>query len=171
MSKTDHVIETVLKYDGIFNFDDLYKTLVKWFKQRGFEFDETLYKQKTGSALGREVEIKWAGWVNVTEYIRYWIRIHMHGDGWNDVEILKNGKKKRMVKARLKITFTGDIELDYENRFERSSFLRKLREFHDKFLFKKELEFKYEDEIYYMVYSLQKIVKEFFDMESKITKY
>ncbi len=154
-----------VKFRGAFDLDGLYKTMYKWFEDKQFEFHETLYKSKPP-----ELELEWRGERKKTGYIRDVIRVYFHLFG-SDVEAVKKGVKQKLMKGRLQIDFWGIVETDYPSitgkRRWTSSMLLALQNFYNKYIIKKELDLAYTDTLYYEVYQLHDVVKDYLDLEAK----
>ena len=156
-----------IKLDGIFDFKELYKLMHGWFVDRGYFFEETLYKHKVPSPAGAEQTIEWSGWKKVNEYIKYWIEVHIKIRDMKQLEVVKNGEKKILTKARLRIFFEGEIEFDYAKRFSGNKFLQSLQDIYLNYIIKKDLQNIYEDQLWYVIYKLHRVTKEFLDFDTK----
>ncbi len=161
----------VIKYNGIFDLDSLYKMIYEWFMDRGYYFEETGYKHKVPNPSGAEDEVTWSGWRKTTEYMREWVTVYFFFWGKRDVEVIKEGKKVKLTKSRMLIELDGRIELDYQKRWEQSQFGQYLRDFYHKYIVKKELESIWWDRLYYIMLKLHNEIKEFLDMQSKENAY
>ena len=95
--------------------------------------------------------------------------MHMHD--MEKIEVIKNGKKVILTKARVRFVLDMKLETDYSGRFSGNRFLGKLKTFYEKYIFKKELEGKWEDKLYYHLFKLQAIIKEYMDLETKTNAY
>ena len=47
-----------VRYNGLFDFDTLYASIIDWGKNYGYKVHEKVYKHKIPSPLGAEQEIK-----------------------------------------------------------------------------------------------------------------
>src|SRR3989344_8400468 len=90
-----------IKYQGLFDFDLLYSTMVDWAKNYGYFWHEKTYKHKVPSPMGAEQEIHWETEKKVTEYIKYTIKIQMHIFDLTEIEVENNGKKKALSNGRM----------------------------------------------------------------------
>lgn len=160
-----------LKINGIFDFEGVYRAMQNWFVEQKYYFEEVLYKHKVPSPAGAEEHIRWTGWRNVTEYVRFNIEIYFILWDAKEIEVIKNGEKKRLTKARMKIQFDGYVETDYSKRFEESPFLKKLARFYNEFVMKKRIDTLYTDQLYYMILKLYTVAKEQLEFETKVNMY
>ena len=157
-----------LKFNGIFDFDGLYKVMYNWFNGMSFYFEEGLYKHKVPTPAGAEQDIEWSGWRKITEYTKYWIRLYIKLYDMKEIIVIKDGQKKKLTKARLMIEFYPSVELDYQARFSKENRLAlQLQDFYHKFIIKKNIQNIWEDQIWYYTLKLYTIIKEYMDFEAK----
>lgn len=160
-----------VKYNGIFDYDRLVDFVFGWFTKRGYDFTESVYKHKEASPGFFEDDRKWDGEKKVTETIKYKITIEARLWEYETVEVVKDGKKKKMAKARLRIQFKPSIEVDYEGRWEKSAFHAKLRHFMYNYVLKKEIIIKHVDKLYYITLGLQTKIKDLLEMGAPTSAY
>jgi len=168
----------VLHYRGIFDLRGLYKFMVEYLEKKGFEFNEKVMKYKTA-----EIEFEWEAKRKADAYVRHIITVvmHLYGDGpgetpVDEVEVIKDGEKKKMIKARMTLTFSGKVETGYpddfgESRWNKSPFLVKLQSVFEKSVIKQELDFKHMDPLYYEILRFFDAVKRYLEMEGTGTFY
>ena len=161
----------ILKYNGRFDLDRLYRKMAAWSMENGFYFEEKSYKHKVPSPAGAEDEIKWSGWRKITDYFKYHIFVDIYLFDLKDVEVVQNGEKKKLVKARMQIIFRLKLEDDFSGRFTGSQFNEWLRKVYDKYVIKKMRDVLWEDEIYYQLIKIQTVAKEELDMQAKTNAY
>ena len=159
-----------IKFEGVYDWDNLYKLFHSWFEERGWDHDDKTYKHKT-SSLGREEELIINCWVKESEYIKYHISLDIHTWSNQPAEVIKDGKKVQLWKGRIRIIICNEIEYDWQNRFEGSSFLTKIREFYHKHVFVDEDNALIQDKVYYISYNLHEAIKKFLDMYSQENVY
>ena len=135
MSQTINILsphddDMYLKKKGVVDLQKFYADIKKWFEDHNFEFEETDHKIKTPSPLGTEEEIKINGWRNEHDFSKWWLKIEISIWDSMPVDVIKDGKPKRMYRCRIKVKMRPTFEVDYENRFEKSKFMRKMRDFY-----------------------------------------
>ncbi|MDP7323381.1 MAG: hypothetical protein QF632_01315 [Candidatus Woesearchaeota archaeon] len=155
-----------LKYRGVWDYEGLYQLMVQWFEDQGYEFHERVFKHKVPSPLGFEQELGWYGWRKVNAYVKFWIYVYWHVWDIKEVEVVKDGKKKKMVQARLFIEFSGKVELDWQNMFTGSKFVVAIQDWMNKYVLHKTITGGWEDELYYRIHKLFYSCKEFLNMET-----
>jgi len=60
---------------------------------------------------------------------------------------------------------------DYSGRFKGHPFLGKIKDFYERFIFKKEYETIWEDMLYYHLYKLQTLMKKYLDSDTKTNAF
>lgn len=135
MAEEKEVFKQVLKHKGFFDYSDLYSFCFSWMKDNGFGVSEKEYVEKIASN-GKEIQIEWEGGKDVTDYIGYKIGVKWHILGLQDAEVEVDGKKQKMNKGELKMTFTATIIYDREHKWEDSPIWKTLRGIYDKYIIK-----------------------------------
>ncbi len=169
-----YALRTVItRYSGIFDFDGLQHVMVQWLKARRFWFHESTYKHMPGTEFGREEEIYWVAQRNVDSYVQYNIEIYFHLFDINMAEVIHEGEKKKLTKARMEIWFSGKVVFDYQGHWDKSKFHRILRGIYNKYILIPEgiLSSIYWDELYYRMLKLQDLTKDYLNMKTKGNEY
>jgi hypothetical protein len=161
----------ILKYSGTLDYPGLLKVMRDWIENQGYEFHETSVKHKVPSPVGSEQEFVWWGWRKVNSYIKYHIDVFVHVWDLHDVEVVRQGKKQKLQNLRIQIEFSGRCELDWSNRFGGSKVFQALADFYDTYIIRKDVDLVYTDQLYYRIYKLQQLAKEFLDFETKENAY
>jgi hypothetical protein len=156
-----------IKYSGIFHFDGLMKTVRNWIVNQGYEFHEKGLKHKIPSPKGAEQEFEWWGWRKVNSYIKFHVDVWLKFNHLHDVEVVRDGKKEKLQSSTFQIEISGRCELDWSNRFGGSRFLQALADFYDKYITNKDVDTVYTDQLYYRLYKLQQVIKQYLNMETR----
>lgn len=157
-----HGLQTdYLTYKGIFDLNKLYNMMVKWFKERNYKFYETLYKDKPSRR-----EIEWAAEKKIDANIMYKINIAFLLWDVENVDVIKDGEKKNMSRARMTITLNASVITDYSKKWESSAFLKFWEKIYIYHIIRKDIEFKHIDKLYYILYSLHELIKQTLEMEA-----
>lgn len=160
-----------IKFGGIFDYDGLMKVMRAWIVDQGYEFHETSLKYKVPSPAGAESEHVWWGWRKVNSYVKYHVDIFFHFWHLHDVEVVRDGKKQKLQSAKIQIEISGRCELDWSNRFAGSKLMQALADFYDNYIIKRKIDTIHGDQLYYRLYKLQKVAKEYLEFESKESAY
>jgi len=155
----------IIRYTGIFDYDKVYRDMAAWYGMWGYELQENTHKHKVPLPSGVEQEIKWTGWRKVNEYVKFWVDVHFHGYELKDVEVVKDGVKKKMTRGRVMITVSGKMDLDYSDRFT-GKVGELIQHIMHNYVWKKKIENSWGDELYYRVYKLHEVIKESLNMET-----
>ena len=136
MSEKDEILSTQLKQAGVFSFKDFYKFLYDWLvDEKQMNMKETEYKEKIkGDA--KDIDIKWEGYRELTDYFKFDIKVGYEIRNLKEVEVTQEGKKVKTNKGDIKIKLKGYLVRDYEGKFEKSGFMKFLREIYQKWVIK-----------------------------------
>ncbi|HLD01002.1 MAG TPA: hypothetical protein VJC39_04610 [Candidatus Nanoarchaeia archaeon] len=160
----------ILRYTGPFDYELVYSSLVSWAKNYGYFWYETGYKHKVPSPSGAEQEYSWKAEKNVTEYVKYEVKIELHTWDTREMEVLVNGKKKMMADGRLEFTINGKAYLDWQKKFGQGKFSQWLGKIYQK-MYSKNIEGVYVDTLYYRIWDLQAMLKKLLDLQTKKHAY
>jgi len=152
---------------GVFDFGAIHKIIREWYTKHRFTPFEKVYKSKPSKYMGREVIDEWMGTRKITGYIRYNVYVEIKAWDVVDVEVPIGKKKVKKQKSRIRVRVWSELETDYEGRFSENIFLEKVRNFYEKYIIKKEIETKYEAEIWMMTYDLHGKLKQALEMEAE----
>jgi hypothetical protein len=158
-------LHTIIKFIGIFDFEGLLRMIRRWYLDYQYEFKDKTYKSKVPNPLGLEEEIYWEGQKKINWYVQTWIFVDIHTWDCKDVEVIKDGKKTKMMQGRIKIVLDFAIVTDYSNRFD-SPFLLDLEKFYQKYIIHHYMDNIYEDQLYYHMFRLQTEIKKFLNMST-----
>ncbi len=136
MSERRIVVDTLrLNYQGLFNLNELYLVIDKWFRERGWDkYERKNYEQVFKD--GRQIEIEIEPWKKTSDYARAAIKINMIFTGIKDVVVKRDGYNVKMNQGKLLMTFMGYLDTDYEDRWESKAFLFFLRTLFDMYVYK-----------------------------------
>jgi len=162
----------LIRYKGVFDYDGMYKMMHAWLISKRFLFHENKYKDKVSTPFGNEIEAKWTAEKKVTEFVMEIIKIEFHLWDAAEVEVIRDGKKVKMYKARMEIRFFADVMVDYSKRFsEGTTFAKKLGKFYVENVMIWDLRMRYFNALEYAVYDLQTKVKKYLNMDTGSTAY
>jgi hypothetical protein len=176
LSKPFSILDAVpfllIRYKGVFDYDGMYKMMHAWLISKRFLFQEDIYKDKVATAFGNELEIKWSAEKKITEFIKEYIKIEFHLWDFSEVEIIKEGKKMKMAKARMEIKFFAQLELDYSKRFSDGSALsKKMGQFYLQNIIYWDWRIRYANALEYNLYDLHTKVKKYLNMDTSSSVY
>ena len=160
-----------LRYSGIFDFDGLYAAIVDWTKNANYLWHEIDYKHKIPSPAGAKQEFKMEITKRVTDYISHKIIFIMIVYDMKEMDIDVDGKKKALTSARIYIDIKGTLGYDWQETFKGKWVPKKLGEWYNNYIYKKELESNYYDQLYYRILNLHAVLKKYFDMQTQKYAY
>lgn len=155
ISKEDYVPSKagiLLRYNGSFNLDKLYKQAKNWFNKFNYFFSEKLHKEKTKSE-GNEIEIDFIGERKINDYIKFIIEVKFF-----ITEVRKLSKDTHI--GNFKANIAARIDLDYDNKFQFNPFKKFLFFVYTNLIIKNKIEGVYEDKLYSEVLNFEDLVKE-----------
>ncbi|MBI4439280.1 hypothetical protein HY640_05075 [Candidatus Woesearchaeota archaeon] len=154
----------IIKFKGIFDFQRLYKVMVRWLKKRNFEFHEPLYRFKPP-----ELILRWRAERKKTAFVKDIIVMDLDIRGFEDVETIVGGVRKKLNKGRLSIRLNFGLETGYEDitgtKKWNGSFERMLKKFLHRFVIKRDFELLHLDALMYETWKFQRIIKDYLNME------
>ncbi len=152
-----------IRYEGVFDWPQLYSAMHGWFSERRYDFHETKHVKKPGT-YGHELEFEVKAEREETDYIRYIIEVSIKAYHVEDVEIITEGKKQQKTKTgMLIISLKPVLELDWNKRWN-TKFEKKAHEFFTKYIIKKQIE-QWKENLQYETYKLQTKIKEELKLE------
>lgn len=152
-----------IAYKGIFDLNELYKIIYDWLVFRGFQVHESKYKSITLPSGGKERSFDWNAERKGTELILVIMKIHFQLQDLQEIEVIKNGEKKKLVKGLLFIRISQDCEFDFNERFSYSGFHQKILKFMTEWMMQKKIETYWEDKARFKAYELANVIKETLD--------
>lgn len=132
MSETDVVIDSAkVKYSGEFDMSLLYKNLQDWIKRAKFgSVREVKYVERV-KPFGKIIDIVWETSKKALDgYLKQELSVEILIVGLSDVEIMRDGKKLKVNKADLDITFSSSLVRNASERWGDKSFMKRIYETH-----------------------------------------
>ena len=59
MIKSLDMVSSVIRFKGVWDMEDLYESMVDWFRRRKYKFHEKIYKHKHQSPFVIEIQYIW----------------------------------------------------------------------------------------------------------------
>lgn len=169
MPTTTKMEPILVRYTGLFDFEALYGAIIDWCKNEGYIWEEETYKHKVPSPKGAELEWYWIAEKEVTDYVKFKINFFPHAWDITEVEVVKDGKRKKLTSGRIEIVILGEVAFDWQKKFKGSKFNQLLGKWY--FMMKRRDVEAFYDNIMYRLWNLQTIIKKFFDMQTKWNEY
>ena len=168
-----------VSFEGLFNLKELFRTIVKWFNERGYDmfenknFEEVyedgkkiVFDAKKAHDLneeGKKVMFELIPYKKVTDYYKLEIRVWAVLENLKEVEVELKGVKQKLLKGRVNFTFDAILVSDYENRWEGRPAYYFYRALIDKFIYKSYTD-RYEQELIRDAKEVQEEIKAYLNM-------
>jgi hypothetical protein len=137
MAEKDTIYKTKLKAkDCLFDYGDYYKFCYNWLMQEiGMNaFSEKTYSEKI-SGENKDIDIKWEGYKNLTDYFRMEVKIVFKVLKLKKVEAVKNGVKVNTNQAMSnELEVKGTLVRDYQGKFEKSALTKFWRGIYERWI-------------------------------------
>ena len=166
MAVKENSLAHVLRFKGLFDFQEVYHVVHQWLETRGFEVHETKHKNVV-KQTGFERDITWTAWRRVTEYYSWWVNVEMHGWDISEVEVMRDGQKKIMWKGRFYFRIHATFELDYSSRFGDTPLKKNVVTFLNRYVFRRMIYSMWEDKLRFKMYEFMNAVKDALDVQAK----
>ncbi|MEK6887117.1 MAG: hypothetical protein AABW88_04775 [Nanoarchaeota archaeon] len=160
---------TRIKFEGVFDWDELYSTITGWVFSKKFDYYERNNVRKR-ETYGYKRELKAEIEREESGYVKHMLKIEIISYHMEDIEVVENGeKKKRTRTGMMTIEISPSIELDWQDKWNKK-FKKKARDFMHKYIMQGYVQEQL-DKIYYEMYKLQTKIKEELKMEAKYSAY
>ncbi len=169
-SYAKHTSAPKIKYTGIIDFNKVYSAILSVYSQKAYLTTEKKNIQKAGGG-GVEIEVELYGFRNETEYVQFEITALLHAWDLSETEVIVDGEKKTLQRGRIMIDFEAEMKTDWQGEFEKTSFLKKMRQVYDTKLMAPDLYVLYADKMYYEMYKFHAAVKEALDSFAAYNAY
>ena len=143
----------VIRQDAAVDFKSLHKALYEWATENKYFFNEKNFTEKRKSH-GSEFGIEWTFEKKVTDFIKFNQNVEIWAHSMNPVE--HNGHK--LIQGWIEIVFDSEMEMDWQNRWDTSKFLRFIRNLYIYYL-KKQYILDYAGKCWGEIYSLHALAK------------
>lgn len=118
MSELTTVARSVkVSYEGLFDFADLMKTVITFFRDHGYGWFESQHNELV-KETGKDIFIHVDNRHELSDYAKSRIVLYITAKDLNDVEIEKDGRKMVVNKGKITFEFEAYLMTDYMGRFE-----------------------------------------------------
>lgn len=158
-----------LRYSGIIDLQGLFQATRDWLVSNKWRFYEKALKHKIYPE-GYKKEMTWWAYKDVTEYVRYHVTLEFLIREINEVEVVRQGVKRKLQQCIFQVEISGKVELDKERRFKDvmgGKFLTMMQDFYHNYIIKEDILFVWVDQLTYRLLRLHRVMKEYMEMEAK----
>ena len=143
----------IIRQNSPVDLKTLHKELYQWAQENKYFFNEKDFTEKVKSH-GKEFGIKWFFEKKTTDFIKFSMDIEVWAHSLNPVE--KEGKQ--YLQGEIEITLDSKMEMDWQNRWDTSKFLKFLRNIYIYYI-KKQYFLNYAGKCWEDTYSLHALIK------------
>ena len=134
MAEKEKFYGTKVNYNGVFNFNDFYLFCYNWLKdEMGLDLTETRYSEKI-TGVTKKVVFEWQCSKKIDDYFKLEVRFFEDINGLAKVEVNQGGQKIQTNKGGMELKIEGTLVRDYQGTFEKSGFLKFIREIYEKYI-------------------------------------
>lgn len=151
-----------LSFYGLFDMKGLFKTVNRWFAERGY----TMYENKNFEDVyesDKKIVFELIPYKKVTDYHKFQIRVFASCESLKEADVELKGVKYKLLKGNIFMTLDGTLITDYENRWEGEARFFFFRTLIDKFIFKSHTR-EYESELVRDATELEEEIKSYLNM-------
>ena len=135
VGEVNHIVDHLrLEYKGVFSIKDLFSFFTKWFQESPYEKGGD-YVSEMNSSKGKFIEYNYVPWKKQTDYVRHFMRLRLMIFDAKKVDIMVDGKKRKLDHAKIQIYIDGYVEYDYENRWSGTPLFMFIRTIFTKFFY------------------------------------
>jgi hypothetical protein len=149
-----------LKHKGVFSHKQLMQSIQNWFTENRYKFNAPKYKVKAEEA---EYEIEADR--EVTEYVKYVIKPHIWIRDLKEVEVIRDGEKKKMDDGYIQIEIAAELQFDWAKRFKGNKFVQWLHDIYQKYIIRQTIKDVWEDDLLLKQTALLAVIKEVLGIE------
>jgi len=124
-----------ITYDGLLDFNSLYKTIRQWFFDKGFDRNDKK-SEEIHHPEGTSVYIDMRPWKKLSKYVRQHYRLQIFADRLKSVEVEREGVKQTLNQGKIQIFIDVYHDTDWLNQWDGIPFFYFLRTLYDKYIFK-----------------------------------
>ncbi|MBI2134545.1 hypothetical protein HYU09_01010 [Candidatus Woesearchaeota archaeon] len=151
-----------LNYDGPFDANALYRHILGFLKERGF--DLWIHKEfEHDTKTGKHIEWLVKPWKQISDNLRYFVKVRILIYNYNKVDAIVDKRKTKIGNGKVHIYFDGYAEMDQLNRWEFIPFFQFLRSIYLNFVFKAYTE-RFEQQLTHDMNHLYSTVEQFFNL-------
>lgn len=122
-------------YSGMFDVEELFKVILDWEKQNGYE-REVKKKSQIVEAHAKKMEYIFEEWKSLADWARSTVRLKILAKDIVDFDLEREGYKRNMQKGHVLVYIDGFLETDLEHRWQEKPMYVFLRTLYDKLVWK-----------------------------------
>ncbi len=136
MAERTIVVDSVLlNYNGLFDFNEFYRLMDKWFREKIFDKYEKRNEEQVFKDH-RQIVFQIEPWKKVNDYCKEVMKITFTFTNLKDVVVVKDKHRVKLQQGKIKVKFMGYLETDWEHKWEGNPVLFFMRAVFDQFIYK-----------------------------------
>ncbi|HJX06216.1 MAG TPA: hypothetical protein VJ461_05890 [Candidatus Nanoarchaeia archaeon] len=151
-----------VSFEGLFNLKDLFRTIVKWFNEHGYDMWENKNYEEVYED-GKKIIFELIPYKKVSDYYKLEMRVFVVFENLKEVEVELQGVKQKLLKGSANFTFDAILVTDYEGRWESRPAYFFYRAIVDKFIYRSYTD-RYEAELVKDAQEVQEEIKSYLNM-------
>ncbi len=146
LEKTLIINNRVIKYKGIFRYDELFSAINRTLEERGYQKREKKSEEMVTEA-GRRVYVELRPYKIMSKYVRLMIKIKITLENITEIPETVNGEKRLYQNGEVNIAFDSWSLMDYSQRWGMKPFIFFMKGIFHKFVKKFPLEGSFSGEV------------------------
>ena len=137
----DYVLPEGYKIKGttvIFDLEDIYKFIIRWFDHYEWKWSEVSYKDSTRPDGGKGIEINLEAEKEFDNYITFKVTVDIL-IGAKEIDIEINGKQTKRMKGLIEFAFSAYLDKK-EDKFGKGKFGHDIRRLYEKYILRSKVE-------------------------------
>src|SRR3989344_2043824 len=137
----DYVLPEGYKVKGttvIFDLEDIYKFIIRWFDHYEWKWSEVSYKDSTRPDGGKGIEINLEAEKEFDNYITFKVTVDIL-IGAKEIDIEINGKQTKRMKGLIEFAFSAYLDKK-EDKFGKGKFGHDIRRLYEKYILRSKVE-------------------------------
>lgn len=167
--KEEMMPTTTIRHRGYFDYDKLINTWQAWFGEQGFTYpmgdEAATHPHKIGDFGWEDRGLFYAD-KKVSEYVRFRIDLRVVLQNMREVEVVQDGKKRKLTEGLVLIEVIPFIQFDYQGRFDdKGDFVKNLGAILKNYILKYKIGDYWEDMLMDMSTSLVRAIRTALEQE------
>ncbi len=133
MTEQRKIGEHTVKYEGVFNVNEIFQVLKEWIKEYDYKPSEQLHSEKVDEN-GKQILYKMNPWKKINDYVQFDLYVKFVFTDIKDVYVDIDGKKRKMNRGSVLFYDYVALTSDYESSRESTPLLVFFRSLYDRII-------------------------------------
>jgi hypothetical protein len=163
MGEVNHIVDHLkLEHQGVFDVKEMFNMFTRWMKEVPYEKGGD-YVSEQNTSHGKCIEYFYYPWLKVSDNLRAFLKIRLLLYDVVKVDIIVDGKKRKMDYGKVILYLDGYLEYDYEYRWQYRPLFLFIRSAFIKFFYRNYSRF-FEKDMINDCHKLYALFENFFNM-------